>query len=68
MPKQIQISVTDINGYYNRTEIAALCDDGSMWIMQNEKDRGCTDWQRLPDIPTEVPDYFRDGEQIPRRM
>lgn len=51
MPKPIQISVTDINGHYNRTEVAALCDDGSIWLIQNEKTEGCTRWEQLPDIP-----------------
>lgn len=51
MPKPIQISVTEINGHYNRTEVAALCNDGSIWLIQNQEHEGCTGWKRLPDIP-----------------
>lgn len=67
MPKPIQVSVTDINGHYNRTEIAALCDDGSIWIIQNEKGDDCERWKRLPDIPShKTVGSLSHGQMIPR--
>ena len=68
MPKPIQISVSTYEGAYEKTEVIALCDDGSIWSFQNEKHFNHNHWVRLPDIPAEVPDYFREGEQIPLRM
>lgn len=68
MPKPIQISVSTYEGAYEKAEVIALCDDGSIWSLYHEKHFDRDHWVRLPDIPTEAPDSFRDGEQIPLRM
>lgn len=51
MPKPIQISVSTYDTAYEKTEVVALCDDGSIWLIQNQENKGCTGWKRLPDIP-----------------
>ena len=67
MPKPIQISVSTYDTAYEKTEVIALCDDGSIWSLQNEKLSRHNHWERLPDIPSKrEPDSFQYADQIPR--
>ena len=51
MPRPIQISVSTYEEYSEKSEVVALCDDGSIWAIQNQKNEKCSFWERLPDIP-----------------
>ena len=50
MRKIIQISSTHIQGEFRTT--TALCDDGSVWLIEDEKAWNAKpEWHRIPDVP-----------------
>lgn len=62
MRKIVQISVT---GVVNNSSTqcnyvtAALCDDGTVWVIDDYADRG---WLKYPDIPQPTPEAGHDDE------